>query len=68
MDNKEKVIKAYADAGEPLKAGQVAELSGVDKKEVDKLIKVLKTEETIYSPKRCFTKLRNKQPEKRITK
>ena len=58
MDNKEKVIKAYADAGEPLKAAQVAELSGVDKKEVDKIIKVLKAEETIYSPKRCFYQIK----------
>ena len=58
MENKEKVIKAYADAGEPLKAGQIAELSGVDKKEVDKIIKVLKTEKTIYSPKRCFYQIK----------
>jgi len=58
MDNKEKVIKAYTDAGEPLKAGQVAELSGVDKKDVDKIIKILKTEETIYSPKRCFYEIK----------
>ena len=58
MDNKEKVIKAYTDAGEPLKAGQVAELSGVDKKEVDKIIKTLKAEEVIYSPKRCFYQIK----------
>ena len=58
MDNKEKVIKAYVDAGEPLKAVQVAELSGVDKKEVDKIIKVLKNEETIFSPKRCFYQIK----------
>ncbi len=60
MENKEKVTKAYADAGEPLKAGQVSELSGVEKEEVDKIIKVLKTEKTIYSPKRCFYEIKNK--------
>lgn len=58
MENKAKVIKAYTDAGGPLKAGQVAELSGLDKKEVAKIIKVLKTEETIYSPKRCFYEIK----------
>lgn len=41
-------------AGKPLKAGEIAEASGLDKKEVDKAMKVLKTEEKIVSPKRCF--------------
>ena len=42
------------EAGKPLKAGEIAELSGLDKKEVDKVMNVLKTEELIVSPKRCF--------------
>lgn len=54
MENTEKVIAAMQKAGEPLKAGQIAELSGLDKKDVDKAMKVLKTEERIVSPKRCF--------------
>lgn len=29
-------------------------MAGLDKKEVDKAIKKLKTEEKIYSPKRCY--------------
>lgn len=36
------------------KAGEVAEQAGVDKKEVDKVIKKLVKEEKVYSPKRCF--------------
>ena len=54
MDNKELVLKAMTEAGKPLKAGEIAELSGLDKKEVDKVMNVLKTEELIVSPKRCF--------------
>ncbi len=54
MDNKELILKAMTEAGKPLKAGEIAELSGLDKKEVDKVMKVLKTEELIVSPKKCF--------------
>lgn len=54
MDKKELVLKAMAEAGKPLKAGEIAELSGLGKKEVDKVMKVLKTEELIVSPKRYF--------------
>lgn len=54
MDNRELVIKAFQEAGQPLKAGEVAEASGVDKKEVSNIIKTLKAEEVICSPKRCY--------------
>jgi DNA-binding transcriptional regulator GbsR (MarR family) len=50
----EKVLETLRDAGKPLKAGEIAEASGLDKKEVDKAMKVLKAEEKIVSPKRCF--------------
>lgn len=50
----EKVMETLKAAGKPLKAGEIAEASGLDKKEVDKAMKVLKTEEKIVSPKRCF--------------
>lgn len=56
MENTQKVIDAMKQAGEPLKAGQIAELTGLDKKEVDKAMKTLKSEEAIVSPKRCFWK------------
>lgn len=52
--NTEKVLAAMQTAGKPLKAGEIAEASGLDKKEVDKAMKVLKAEEKIVSPKRCF--------------
>ncbi|SHF31410.1 hypothetical protein SAMN05444274_104394 [Mariniphaga anaerophila] len=50
----EKVLETMKNAGKPLKAGEIAEASGLDKKEVDKAMKVLKEEGTIVSPKRCF--------------
>jgi predicted Zn-ribbon and HTH transcriptional regulator len=54
MDNKEKVIKAFKDSEDPLNATKVSEISGVEKKEVDKIMKDLKKDEIIFSPKRCY--------------
>jgi predicted Zn-ribbon and HTH transcriptional regulator len=53
MDDKEKVIKAFRDSEEPLNPTKVSQMSGVEKKEVDKIMKELKKDETIISPKRC---------------
>ena len=54
MDNSERIIKAMKTAGKPLKAAEIADLSGLDKKEVDKVMKQLKAEDMIFSPKVCF--------------
>lgn len=54
METKEQVLDTMRKAGEPLNAGKIAELSGLDRKEVDKAMKVLKDEGAITSPKRCF--------------
>ncbi len=48
------IIKTLNEATKPLKGGEIAEKSGIDKKEIDKAIKKMKKEELIYSPKRCF--------------
>ena len=53
METKEKVLQVMKEAGEPLNAGQIAELSGIDRKEVDKAMKQLKDEGAIISPVRC---------------
>jgi hypothetical protein len=37
-----------------LSAGQIAEISGLERKDVDKAMKVLKVEEKIVSPRRCY--------------
>ena len=54
MDAADKVVETMKKAGEPLNAGKVAELSGLDRKDVDKAMKLLKKEERIVSPKRCY--------------
>ena len=41
-------------AGTPVNAGKLVDLTGLDRKEVDKAMKALKTEGTIVSPKVCF--------------
>ena len=42
METKNKVLAPMKEAGEPLNAGKIAELSGLDRKEVDKAMKQLK--------------------------
>ena len=49
----EKVLNAMKKAGKPLKAGEIAELSGLDKKDVEKAMKQLQKEDKIVSPVRC---------------
>lgn len=54
MDNTEKIIKAFEKSSNPLKSAEIADSTGIDKKEVDKILKKLKQEEKIFSPKMCF--------------
>lgn len=53
MEIKDKVLETMKAAGEPLNAGKIAELSGLDRKEVDKAMKDLKADGAIVSPVRC---------------
>lgn len=53
METKEQVLNTMRQSGEPLNAGKIAELTGLDRKEVDKAMKVLKDEGLIISPVRC---------------
>jgi len=53
MDEKAKVLEVLRQAGEPLNAGKIAEISGLDRKIVDKAMKALKEEGAIVSPVRC---------------
>lgn len=52
--SKEKVLEAMKKAGKPLKAGEIADAAGLDKKEVDKAMKELKADGAIVSPKVCY--------------
>jgi DNA replicative helicase MCM subunit Mcm2 (Cdc46/Mcm family) len=54
MENKDKVLKAMQDKAAPMRTGEIVEATGLEKKEVEKAMKALKTTEEIYSPKRCF--------------
>jgi uncharacterized protein YaaQ len=54
METTQKVLDTMKGAGKALKAGEIAEIAGLDRKKVDKAMKVLKKEEKIVSPKVCF--------------
>lgn len=54
MDAKELVLEAMRKAGEPLNAGKIADLTGLDRKVVDKAMATLKAENVIESPRRCY--------------
>lgn len=58
MSALEKVIEVFKNSKDPLNAGKVVELSGLEKKEVDKAMAQLKKEEKIISPKRCYWTLK----------
>jgi len=48
------VLDAITAAGKPLRAGDVAKLTGLDKDEVAAIFKTLKKEGKLVSPKACF--------------
>ena len=54
MDVTEKVLEVMRAEEQPLNAGKITELSGLDRKAVDKAMAQLKKEEKIVSPKRCY--------------
>lgn len=49
-----KVVTAMKKAGKPVKAGEIANVLGVENKEVSKVFQELKKQGKIVSPKRCF--------------
>lgn len=53
MSDREIILEAMTKAGEPLNAGKVAELTGLDRKAVDKAFAEMKKDGTIVSPVRC---------------
>ncbi len=54
MVSEEEILEAMKKAGKPLKTQEIADMLGADKKEVDKIVKRLKKEGKITSPKRCY--------------
>lgn len=53
MSERDKILEVMRAAGEPLNAGKVAELSGLDRKVVDKAFAAMKKDGSIVSPVRC---------------
>ena len=53
MNEKQTILDAMKKAGEPLNAGKVAELTGLDRKVVDKAFAEMKKSGEIVSPVRC---------------
>jgi len=56
MSAKDMVLEALKSSPEPMKIQDIVQKTGLDKKEVEKAIKELKSEGLIESPKRCFYK------------
>lgn len=54
MDNTEKVLDILDNSDKPLRSGEIADKAKLAKKEVEKIIKVLKSKDLIYSPQNCF--------------
>ena len=53
VSTEKQVLEALVAAGQPVGAKDIAENTGLDKKDVDKAIKKLKADGKIHSPKRC---------------
>ena len=53
MEAKDQVLNAMREVGAPVNAGKIAELTGLDRKIVDKAFADLKKEGAIISPVRC---------------
>jgi DNA-binding transcriptional regulator GbsR (MarR family) len=54
METTDLVFKTLETSSKPLKAGEIAEATQLDRKEVDKAMKKLKADGRIVSPKVCF--------------
>ena len=50
----DKILKAMESAGKPVKPAEIAELVKADPKEVSKVIKKMKDQGMVHSPKRCY--------------
>lgn len=48
------VLDKMREVAKPMRPGEVAELTGIAKDEVSKIIQTLKKEGKVISPKRCF--------------
>ena len=55
MQEREKTILDFMkNHGKPVRPGDISKATGINSKEVSAIIKKLKEEGKIYSPKRCY--------------
>lgn len=55
MEDKEKVVlEAMKAAGKPVRPGDLAKETGLESKEISKIIEGLKNKGLVASPKRCY--------------
>lgn len=55
MQEQEKiVIDAMKQAGKPVRPGDISKTTGIDSKEISKIIKNLREKGLVHSPKRCY--------------
>lgn len=48
------ILEAMNNASKPMSAGQIADATGIDRKEIDKAMKKMKVDGSIVSPKNCY--------------
>ncbi len=59
MDTEKVILDALRKAARPMRAGEVAEATGLPKDQVSKIFNQLKKADKIISPKRCFYELKS---------
>jgi DNA-binding IclR family transcriptional regulator len=58
MAAKDNVLEIFKNTDKTLRLGEIAEKTGIESKEVTKIIKELREEGKVYSPKRCYYTLK----------
>lgn len=58
MSEKDKVIEVFKNSDKPLRPGDIANSLEMESKEISKVIKELREEGRVYSPKRCYYALK----------
>ena len=54
MNTEDQIIETLKQSEKPMNAGQIVEKTGLDRKDVDKAMNVLKKDGKIVSPKVCY--------------
>ncbi|MFX1393134.1 MAG: transcriptional regulator [Promethearchaeota archaeon] len=58
MTDREIVLDVFKNSDKPLRPGDIAKLTGIESKEVSKIIKELREQGKVHSPKRCYYALK----------